>query len=160
MRQRTQATNPVAPHPAHLTGADTPGEPQHILVFGPLSDLPPLLVVVCDALDIALVPLRALHDLPLRLHQLAPVAAVGARFHSEAECCGVLRAIAAHHRDLPVLIMAADEPPLLGAIDVAEQLWGLTAVQLLSLAHDPQDVVGFVYQATRWRGTGRLLPVT
>ncbi len=159
MSQRTQGANLVSMFPSYLTDAAKNAEQQHILVLGNPQALSPLLVSVCQALDIVLVPLPALYDLPLHLHQMNPIAVIGVALGDEADCCGVLRTIAAHDQDMPVLMMSQDEPSVLGAIDVAEQLWGLTAVSLLSPAQNPQEMVGFLFHATRWRHTGRFLPV-
>jgi hypothetical protein len=159
MTQRIHGASLVSMFPTHLNGPAQESEQQHILVLGNPEALSPLLVAVCQALDIVLVPLRALHDLPLQLHQQQPIAVIGTALGDEAECCGVLRTIAAHDQDMPVMLMTQDEPAVLGAIDVAEQLWGLTAVSLVSPAQDPQEMVGFLFHATRWRNTGRFMPV-
>ncbi len=159
MTQRSIGASLVSIFPAQLATPAVEPEPQRILVLGRTEALSPLLVAVCEQLDIALVPLRAQHELPMRLHQLRPIAVIGAALDVAADCCGLLRTIAAHDQDMPVLMVTQDEPSVLGAIDVAEQLWGLTAVSLVSAVQAPQDVVGFVFRATRWRDTGRLMPV-
>ncbi len=159
MPQRSQGASLVSMFPSHLTAATKQQEQQHILVLGNPEALSPLLVAVCEALDISLVPLSAIYDLPLRLHQISPIAVIGVALGDEADCCGVLRTIAAHDQDLPVLMLSHDDPAVLGAIDVAEQLWGLTAVRLLSPSQDAQEMVGFLFLATRRDNTGRFLPV-
>ena len=159
MTHRTHSTSLLSTTPTHFTGDTAESEQQHILLLGNPCELSPFLVAVCQALEIALVPLRGAHELPMRLHQLQPIAVIGADLRSEAACCGILRTIAAHDQDLPVLLMTEDVPEIQGAIDVAEQLWGLTTVSLFSPVQDPQNVVGFLFEATRWRDTGRLLPV-
>ena len=70
MTHRTHSTSLLSTTPTHFTGDTAESEQQHILLLGNPCELSPFLVAVCQALEIALVPLRGAHELPMRLHQL------------------------------------------------------------------------------------------
>jgi hypothetical protein len=72
----------------------------------------------------------------------------------------MLRSVAAYDPDLPVLLVTGDDPAIDGAIDAAEQLWGLTSVCRLSEAPGLLDVMNFLFLAGRRTDSGRLIPIS
>jgi len=105
------------------------------------------------------VQVRAPHDLLFRLHHHQPIAVISAIELSSEASCSVLRGIAAYNPDLPVMLLAPDEPSAQGTIDAAEQLWSLTAVTRVTFPPDARDLIGFLFHAGRRCSTGRLIPL-
>jgi len=73
--------------------------------------------------------------------------------------CNVLMTVAAHDRDLPVLLITGGDPALLGAIDAVAEIW-----QLASVVKWPQflgvgPAVDFLFRAGRKGGCMRSLPI-
>jgi hypothetical protein len=110
-------------------------------------------------LGIQLVTVTSFHELPFRLHHHRPIAVVFELDPLSHACRSGLRSIAAYDPDMPVLLEVGSDPATLGAIDVAEQLWGLGSIYRLPGAPAPADLIGFVFQAERQRGIGHLMPL-
>ncbi len=118
------------------------------------------LSMLCTALELDLVRVRSHHDLPLMLHRHRPMALIAVVEGTGQGCSNALRSLAAFDADLPVLLIAGDDPAAQGAIDATEQLWGLTGIRRVSDPPAPQDVMGFLFLAGRRSGAGRLIPVS
>jgi hypothetical protein len=114
---------------------------------------------MASALDIELVTVRSFHDLPFQLHHHRPIGVVLELSPVGQACRSALRSVAAYDPDMHVLMVSGDDPAVLGAIDVAEQLWGLSALHRLTGAPEPADLIGFLFEAGRRSGLGCLMPV-
>jgi len=134
-----------------------PAEQQRILVLGPQ---PPALEPVCSALDMQPVRVTSYHEMPFMLHHHTPMGVICVIDPVGRDICRVLRGIAGYNPDLPVLIVANDDPACLGVMDAAEQLWGLTGLHTIPQDPAPGDLVTFLFHAGRHGKTGRLLPVS
>ena len=114
---------------------------------------------MASALDIDLVTVRSFHELPFQLHHHRPIGVVLELSPLGASCRSALRNVAAYDPNMHVLMVSGDDPTVLGAIDVAEQLWGLSALHRLSGTPAPADLIGFLFEAGRRNGVGCLMPV-
>jgi len=115
---------------------------------------------MCDALLIELVAINSHHDLPFRLHHHRPMAVISEIDPQGIASCAALRSIAAYNPEMPVLLVAGDDPNVLGTIDAAEQLWCLSNLHRVAAPPAPSDLIGFLFQAGRHSGLGRLIPMS
>ena len=73
--------------------------------------------------------------------------------------CHVLMTIAGHDRELPVLLIAGEDPMVLGAIDAVEEVWQLAFVAKWPRVLGIGAIVDFLFRAGRRGGCMRLMPV-
>ncbi|MBN8875597.1 MAG: hypothetical protein J0H67_22405 [Rhodospirillales bacterium] len=88
-----------------------------------------------------------------------PIAVVAELEGEAQDGCHVLMTVARFDPTLPVLMVAGEEPHLLGAVDAVQELWGLTAVTTTSALPRGGALVEYLFRAGRRAGIGRLLPV-
>lgn len=114
---------------------------------------------VCDCLDVAVERMSSRDDLGNMLRDLHPMAVVAEMDAAGQDGCNVLMTIAAHNRDLPVLLIIGEDPALLGAVDAVEEIWELSSVvkwpELLGVG----AVVDFLFRAGLKGRCMRLMPV-
>jgi hypothetical protein len=118
----------------------------------------PALRQMVAALGLELITVRSFHELPFKLHHHRPLGVVMELSPVGHACRSALRSVASYDPDMDVLLVSGDDPEVLGEIDVAETLWGLTAVHRLMREPEPADLIGFVFQASRRNGFGHLMP--
>jgi precorrin-3B methylase len=66
--------------------------------------------------------------------------------------------VAAHDRDLPVMLISGGDPALLGAIDAVEEIWQLTSVVRSQQLPGVGAIVDFLFRAGRRGNCMRLMP--
>ena len=96
-------------------------------------------------------------DLGSALRQRRPMAVVAEMDTAGQDGCHVLKAVAAHDRDLPVLLVVDNDPVLLGAIDAVQEIWQLTSVVKWPQLPGVGAVVDFLFQAGRKGDCMRLM---
>ncbi len=115
--------------------------------------------VVCECLNVAVERMPTRDDLGSVLRHRRPMAVVAEMDAAGQDGCNVLMTVAAHDRDLPVLLVTGEDSVLLGAIDAVEEIWQLTSVvkwpRLLGIG----AVVDFLFRAGRKGGCMRLMSV-
>lgn len=138
---------------------DLEPDAQTVIVLQDASGPSETIVAMCAALEIEIVHVSALYDLPFRLHHHQPVAVIATMDLCERTSCAALRAVAGYNPDLPVMLVAPNDPASQGTIDAAEQIWNLSAITRLTGGPGPRDLIGFLFQAGRWSNTGQLIPL-
>ena len=138
----------------------TEQETQRVIVLANPGGISQQLLQMCHALAIELVAVASHHDLPFRLRHHRPMAIISELDPKGTTSCAALRTIAAYDQDMPVLLVAGQDPSVLGTIDAAEQLWRLSALHRLGDAPTANDLIGFLFRAGRRSGLGRLMPVS
>ena len=93
------------------------------------------------------------------MRQRRPMAVVAEMDAAGQDGCHVLMTVAAHDRDLPVLLVIGDDPVLLGAIDAVEEIWQLSSVVKWPQLPGVGAVVDFLFRAGRKGGCMRLMSV-
>jgi CheY-like chemotaxis protein len=83
---------------------------------------------ICDHLDVTVLPVLSKADLAPVLARRRPMAVV-----TEIEAKGqdgyhVMKTVARHDRNLPILLLTGGDPALLGAADAVQEAWGLSLV--------------------------------
>ena len=114
---------------------------------------------ICECLDLPVQRMPSREDLGPVLRDRRPMAVVAEIDAPGQDGFHVLMTIAAHDRDLPVLLIMGQEPALLGAVDAVEELWELTSVVKWPRLLGVGAVVDFLFCAGRKGGCMRLLSV-
>ena len=112
---------------------------------------------VCDCLHVTIERMPPHEDLGALLRQRRPMAVVAEMDTAGQDGCHVLKVVAAHDRDLPVLLVVDNDPVLLGAIDAVQEIWQLTSVVKWSQPPGVGAVVDFLFQAGRKGDCMRLM---
>lgn len=112
---------------------------------------------VCECLNVAVERVPTRSDLGSILRQRRPMAVVAEMDAAGQDGCNVLMTVAAYDRDLPVMLIAADDPALLGAIDAVEEIWQLSSVDKWPQRPNIGTVVDFIFRAGRKGGCMRLM---
>ncbi len=112
---------------------------------------------VCECLNVAVMRMPTNGDLGPVLRERRPMAVVAEMDAAGQDGCHVLITVAAFDRDLPVLLIAGDDPALLGAIDAVEEIWQLTSVDKSQRLPGIGGVVDFLFRAGRKGGCMRLM---
>ena len=153
--------------PFHLIGPALPeysqlmSEPegQRVLVIGDMTPTSTHLGKLCKALDIEVINVASHHELPFRLHHNRPLAVLTALPPETLAMSSILRCIAAYDTELPVLLLGDDRATLLGTIDAAAQLWGLSRLTVATLCLQPKALIDFLAKAGNKRGALHLMAV-
>jgi CheY-like chemotaxis protein len=117
------------------------------------------LSAVCEFLDLKVAVVEsaiALEHILQTQHPMAVMTDVDSR---EQDGFHVMKQVACYNRDLPILLLTAGDPVLMGAADAVQGLWGLTAVTNTSEFPTAGQLVQFLFTAGRNAGCMRLLPI-
>jgi hypothetical protein len=113
---------------------------------------------ICEFLDIAVVRVPTHCDIGPVLRRQSPMAVLCELDGARQDGCHVMKTVASHDPSLPVLIVAGDDPYLIGAADAVEELWQLTEVTKTASLPGMAGLVDFLFHAGRKGGCLRLMP--
>ena len=130
-----------------------------ILVIEDEDNLTGAFRAVGECLNVAVERMPTRDDLDLVLRHRRPMAVVAEMVAAGQDGCHVLMTVAAHDRDMPVLLITGDDPILLGAIDAVEETWRLSSVVKWPRLLGVGPLVDFLFRAGRNGGNMRLLPI-
>jgi ActR/RegA family two-component response regulator len=130
-----------------------------VLVVEDGAALFPRLGGICEFLNVAVERIGARADLLTVLERRRPMAVVTELDGREQDGCFVLMTVAAHDRDLPVLMVTGRDTALAGAVDAVAEVWGLSAVTQAARLPDVGGLVEFLFRAGRRAGMNRLMPI-
>lgn len=112
---------------------------------------------VSECLNVAVERMPTRDDLGPVLRLRRPMAVVAEMDAVGQDGCHVLMTVAAHDRDLPVLLIVGNNSALLGAIDAVEEIWQLTSVVKWSRLLGVGAMVDFLFRSGRKGGCMRLM---
>jgi hypothetical protein len=148
---------------AHVTAKDNGSGTGHtarealVVVIEDNFSLSSAFRTVCECLNVAVEGVPTRDDLGSVLRLRRPMAVVAEMDAPGQDGCHVLMTVAAHDRDLPVLLIVGDDPTLLGAIDAVEEVWQLASVVKWPRLLGVGAVVDFLFRAGRKGGCMRLM---
>ena len=151
--------------PAHLSSeTDFPGSMASVRqgVVAVVSDDPMTignLAPVCEFLDLRMEIVSAGVDLNQVLHVHQPMAVITDVEGKEQDGFHIMKVIARHNRELPVMLLTNGDAGLMGAADALQDLLGLTSVTRTSAFPLAGQIVGFLFSAGRRAGCMRLVPI-
>jgi hypothetical protein len=114
---------------------------------------------ICECLNVAVEPVPTCNDLGSVLRDRRPMAVIGEMDGAGQDGCHLLMTVAAHDRDLPVLLISDDDQVLLGAVEAVQELWNLTAVDKWPHLLGVGAIVDFLFRAGRKGGCMRLMSI-
>jgi hypothetical protein len=136
-----------------------------------LREREPLLVVVeddgslsgaiqdiCDFLEVRVQPVASGENLGPVLANCRPMAVLAAVEAQGQDGCHVMKTVAKHDRNLPILLLTGGDPILAGAADAVEEIWGLSSVFKLPTLPGPGELVEFLCLAGRMGDCLGLMP--
>lgn len=114
---------------------------------------------LCAFLEVRLARVSGEDDLAPVLRDRRPMAVLASMDGEGQDGCHVMKLIAAHDPELPILMLTGGDAALAGAADAVEELWGLTSVVKHNTPPSPSEIVEFLFRAgQRGRCLG-LMPV-
>jgi CheY-like chemotaxis protein len=117
------------------------------------------LAPVCDFLDLRMEIVSGATDLSHVLQEHSPMAVISDVEGDVQDGFHIMKLIARHSRDLPIMLLTNGDSVLMGAADAVQDLAGLTSVTRTSEFPLAGQLVGFLFHAGRRAGCMRLMPV-
>jgi CheY-like chemotaxis protein len=117
------------------------------------------LASVCEFLDLRIEVVSSGVDLEQVLQEHRPMAVVSDVECDEQDGFHTMKVVARYSRDLPIMLLTAGDPVLMGAADAVQSLWGLTSVSNSGGFPMAGQLVQFLFNAGRQAGCMRLIPV-
>jgi hypothetical protein len=128
-----------------------------VLVIEDDASLSSALRNVCECLSVFVERMPSRDELGPALRRRQPMAVVAQMDAMGQDGCHVLMTVAAHDRDLPVLLITGDDPALLGAADAVEEMWQLSSVDKWPRLLGVGEIVDFLFRAGHKGGCLRLI---
>jgi DNA-binding NtrC family response regulator len=114
---------------------------------------------ICDFLEVTVRPVASAEDLGPVLAQCRPMAVLAPIEAHGQDGCHVMKTIANHDRNLPILLLTGGDPALAGAADAVEELWGLSCVMKRPILPRLGELVEFLCLAGQMGRCLGLMPV-
>jgi hypothetical protein len=143
--------------PDGATTTQQSGREALVLVIEDDAGLSSALRNICECLNVFVERMSSRDELRPALYRRRPMAVVAQMDGVGQDGCHVLMTVAAHDRDLPVLLITGDDASLLGAADAVEEMWGLSSVDKWPRLLGVGEVVDFLFRAGHKGGCLRLI---
>ncbi len=117
------------------------------------------LAPVCAFLELQMTVVSAGTDLTDAMREHAPMAIITDVEGGEQDGFHIMKLVARHNRNLPIMLLTDGDAVLMGAADAIQDLWGLTSVTRTSGFPVAGQLVAFLFSAGRRAGCMRLVPV-
>ena len=114
---------------------------------------------LCEFLEVRLVWLSTEADLAPLLRDRRPMAVLAQMDGAGQDGCHVMKLVAAHDPELPLMVLTGGDAKLAGAADAVEEVWGLTSVVQRNVPPSPGELVEFLFRAGRRGRCLGLMPV-
>ena len=140
-------------------GSVTPPKPGVVVIVS--DDLATIesLAPVCEFLDLKMEFVSSTMDLIDVLHECQPMAVISDVEGEHRDGFHTMKQVARYDRDLPMMLLTAGDPVLMGAADAMQTVCGLTAVTATSGFPPAGQLVAFLFSAGRRAGCMRLVPI-
>ena len=113
---------------------------------------------ICEFLDIAIARVSSRYHLSRVLCQENPMAVVCELDSPHQDGCHVMKTVAGHDPNLPILLLTGDDLTLVGAADAVEEIWKLTEVTKAQALPGMAGLVDFLFRSGRKGRCLRLMP--
>ncbi len=117
------------------------------------------LAPVCEFLELRMEIVSAREDLGQILRDGHLMAVITDVEGMDQDGFHIMKLVARHNRDLPIMLLTEGDPVLMGAADAVQDLWGLTSVTRTSGFPVAGQLVAFLFGAGRRAGCMRLVPI-
>ena len=116
-------------------------------------------VELCAFLDVRLTCISSEEDLAPVLRDRRPMAVLANVDGAGQDGCHVIKLVAAHDPELPVMMLTGGDAALTGALEAVEEVWGLAGVEKRDTPPSPGELVEFLFRAARRGRCLGLIPV-
>ncbi len=114
---------------------------------------------ICDFLEVTVRPVASHEHLGPVLAECRPMAVFATIEANGQDGCHVMKTVAGHDRNLPILLLTGEDPALAGAADAVEEVWGLSSVLKRPTLPALGELVEFLCLAGRMGRCLGLMPV-
>jgi DNA-binding NtrC family response regulator len=114
---------------------------------------------LCSFLDIGLARVSSTSDLAPMLRDRRPMAVLANMDALGQDGAHVMKLVAAHDPELPIMMLTGGDAVLAGAADAVQEVRGLTSVVTRDNPPSPGELVEFLFHAGQSGGCLGLLPV-
>jgi CheY-like chemotaxis protein len=114
---------------------------------------------ICDFLEVTVRSVASAENLGPVLAKCRPMAVLAAVEAPGQDGCHVMKTVADHDRNLPILLLTGGDPVLAGAADAVEELWGLSCVLKRPILPGLGELVEFLCLAGQMGRCLGLMPV-
>ena len=104
---------------------------------------------VCEFLDVPVKRVSSSENLSMLLDFLHPLAVICELEGGIQDGYHIMKLVAAHKPELPLLLVTGGDHALIGAADAIEEIWGLTSVFKVRNSPGPGEVVDFLFRFGR-----------
>jgi hypothetical protein len=140
-------------------GSMTAAQPGVVAIVSDNAATIEKLAPVCEFLELRMEIVSADTDLTQVLRDLGPMAVITDVESADYDGFHVMKVVARHNRNLPIMLLTEGDGVLMGAADAVQDLWGLTSVTRTSGFPVAGQLVAFLFSAGRRSGNMRLVPV-
>jgi CheY-like chemotaxis protein len=118
-----------------------------------------LIAEICDFLDVTIQHVASEADVAPVLAECRPMAVLARVDADGQDGCHVMKTVAEHDRNLPILLLTDGDPALAGAADAVQEIWGLSCVVKRPALPGLGELVEFLCLAGRMGRCLGLMPV-
>jgi CheY-like chemotaxis protein len=117
------------------------------------------LTPICEFLDLKIEVVAGGAELDHVLRECNPMAVVAGVDNEVQDGFQTMKQAARYRHDLPILLLTAGDPVLMGAADAVQSVWGLTSVTCTEARPIAGPMIAFLFDAGRRAGCMRLIAV-
>ncbi|HEY1413408.1 MAG TPA: hypothetical protein VGF36_14780 [Rhodopila sp.] len=144
----------------HAFPGTTPAVKQGVVVIVTEdSDTIEQLTPICEFLDLRIEVVAGGVEVDHVLRECNPMAVVASVDNEIQDGFHTMKQVAHYSTDLPILLLTAGDPVLMGAVDAVQSIWGLTSVSCIGACPIAGPMIAFLFDAGRRAGCMRLIPV-
>lgn len=139
--------------------AELPSRSQLVLVVEDRPKLSRTVGYMCEFLGLPMECVETGSDLPALLDTYRPMAVICELKGGAQDGCQIMKAVAMHDPNLPILLVTGSDEELVDAADAVERIWHLANVVKLRNQPGLGDVVDFLFRSGRLVGSARALTI-
>ncbi len=132
-------------------GKRAPFPGQLVLVVEDRPRLSPTVGPMCEFLGLPMRRVGTNANLGELLNSLLPMAIICELEGGLQDGCHIMKTVAAHDPELPIMLITGADQALAGAADAVEEIWGLSNVLKLRSGPGLGDVAEFLFRFARLR---------
>ncbi len=118
-----------------------------------------LIAEICDFLEVTIQRVASEADVAPVLAESRPMAVLARIDADGQDGCHVMKTVAEHDKNLPILLLTDGDAALAGAADAVQEIWGLSCVVKRPALPGLGELVEFLFLAGRMGRCLGLMPV-
>ncbi len=130
-----------------------------VLIASSAPEVVRQLAAVCEFFDLGVEVAAPGMDLMKQLRENRPMAVITDIDGPEQDGYHTMKIVGTYDRDLPIMILTAGDPVMMGAADAVQETWDLTMVSRTTQSNLAGQLANFLFTAGRRAGCMRLVQV-